>query len=362
PKARGFNNTNRVQSIVASQHLARRALLASDLLAVIVPAVYAWAPYRPDETDGVAGMGWIIEEFCYGVKLYHGVFNSLSIDAKKDAISQMADIFACVQSVKLPAGVTKFGGLTFDEHGHIADGQMPILPGGPWTTYAEVWRASIRTELEHSEEEGAVTAGWRANGVRDRIEEFIADGGVERMLSRVDVGQRVLVHGDFSMQNMLFSEKWNHITALLDFDFACVTHPCHEFFGGIYGSLVPRDHELLQEAVWSGVFDPALEGLSDEEKEMWEVAKAWDDELASLGLVRPSQTAGKDGLRDLNELLALLCPRILDYPMCMKRLSKGGVHGKTRAEIEAKIAETLDKNGVKIVEILEKWKADCHSP
>jgi hypothetical protein len=71
------------------------------------------------------------------------VFSGLSYDDKKNVISQVADIFACIQCAKLPAGVTKFGALTFDEHGSIVDGQMPILPGGLWDTYADVWRANI---------------------------------------------------------------------------------------------------------------------------------------------------------------------------------------------------------------------------
>jgi len=194
PQASGVNNTNRVENIVAAQHLTRTALLASGLPPV-VPAVYAWAAYRP-EVGGVRGLGWILDEFRPGEDL-NPIFPSLPLNDKKAVIAQIADILACIQRIEIPAGVTKFGALTFNEHGQIVDGQMPTLKGGPWATYAEVWLAKLRQHLASSDQ-GTVILGWRPNGVRDRIERFLADGGIERMLDGVDTDKRVLVHGDFS--------------------------------------------------------------------------------------------------------------------------------------------------------------------
>ncbi|KAK4443222.1 aminoglycoside phosphotransferase [Podospora aff. communis PSN243] len=342
PDARGVNNANRVQNIIASQQLVCEALLASALPAV-VPAVYAWAPPRP-EIDGAAGLGWILDEFRPGEDL-HEVFSGLSLDDKKSVVSQVANIFACVQGAKLPSGVTKFGALTFDEYGNIVDGQMPILPGGPWDTYADVWRINLLTELKNSGQEDTVMEGWRPNGVRDRIEEFLAAAGVERILQDVDTSLRVLVHGDFSTQNMLFDKESNRITALLDFDFACVTHPCHEFFSGMHDELgggVPAENELLQRALLSGVFEPLSSNLPQEKMEAWELAKTWDNALVSKGLIRPSQITGMEGLQDLSDLASLLCPRMLSHPMFLKRTPKE-VQETKRAETEVKILKMLEK-------------------
>ena len=195
PHARGINNTNRVQNIVAAQHLARQALSASGLQAV-VPAVYAWAPYRP-EVQGADGLGWILDEFRPGEDM-NKVFPDFSLQEKQAILPQIAEIFTAIQGLELPPGVTKFGALTFDDGGNVVDGQMPTLAGGPWETYDEVWLAKLRTALEGSDKGGTVMLGWRPNGVRDRIERFLADGGVEKVLEGVDVDKRVLAHGDFS--------------------------------------------------------------------------------------------------------------------------------------------------------------------
>lgn len=132
PDARGLNNANRVENIVASQYLARRALFASGLPS-LVPTIYAWAPYQPD-IDGVSGLGWTLDEFRPGEDL-NGVFSDLPLHGKKLVISQIADVFTCIQGLELPTGATKFGGLTFDKDGEIVNGQMPIMVGGPWETY-----------------------------------------------------------------------------------------------------------------------------------------------------------------------------------------------------------------------------------
>lgn len=278
----------------------------------------------------------------------HDVFPSLSLDDNKDVVSQIADIFASIQGLKLPAGVTKFGALTINEDGEIVDGQMPILPDGPWETYAKTWRANIQYELKNSEKEETVVRGWRPNGVRDRIEQFIAAGGVEKMLRDVDINKKVLVHGDFTTWNILFDAEGKRITALLDFDFACVTHPCHEFFTGFQsdlgGGIPPENWELLEKAVLSGNFDKVPEGLPEEKKGLWEIAKTWDGALASRGIIRPSEIAGLEGLRDLKTLVDLVCPMMLSHPMFLKR-TPVEAQEKRRGVNEDKIVQMLDKYG-----------------
>lgn len=71
-------------------------------------------------------------------------FPALSLDEKKKVLEQFANIFAAIQAVKLPIGVTKFGGMTFNEAGEIVSGQMPLLVGGPWDDYESVWISMLR--------------------------------------------------------------------------------------------------------------------------------------------------------------------------------------------------------------------------
>ncbi|OAA64208.1 Aminoglycoside phosphotransferase [Niveomyces insectorum RCEF 264] len=346
PHARGVNNAHRVENIVAAQHLSRGALLASGL-PPLVPAVYAWAPYRP-EIEGEGGLGWMLDEFRTGEELI-GVFPRLPLDEKRKLVTELAQTFSCIQAVKLPLDVKKFGGLTFDEHGRIVDGQMPTLDGGPWETYAEVWQARLRAQLKNSEKEGLVLLGWRPDGVRDRIEAFLANGGVERVLDSVDVKQRVLVHGDFTSWNVLFESESARITALLDFDFASVTHPCHEFFGGfsdIGGGIRFEDKgcQFLAQPVLSGNFGQVPEGLSEEQLDKWEVAKAWDAALATRGAIRPSSIAGLDRLEDLRVMADMICPRMLSHEMMLKRAPRD-VQEKQRQEIQVKLLRLLEKYG-----------------
>ena len=200
-RADGMNNTHRVQNEVASQYLSREALLEAGLPG-LVPAVYAWAAPQlgvggadaplPSES----GFGWMVGEFMPGADM-DGEFPSLSLEEKKDALAQFAGILAAVQRTELPPGVTKFGGLTFDEEtGAIVSGQMPLVKGDPRENYAEVWVGRLRTPLEDADK-SPVVRGWKEGGVRDRIERFI-EGGVEKTLDGVDLSLKALVHGDLS--------------------------------------------------------------------------------------------------------------------------------------------------------------------
>lgn len=138
PIAEGLNNTHRVQNEIAAQSLAR-ASLAKAGLPNLVPDVYAWSAPKfgadgaaPDES----GFGWMLAGFKPGADL-DGEFRSLNLDEKKDVANQIAAILAALQKSELPAAVDKFGALTFDEDGNMVSGQMPLLQGGPWSTYAE---------------------------------------------------------------------------------------------------------------------------------------------------------------------------------------------------------------------------------
>ncbi|KAH8890678.1 hypothetical protein GQ53DRAFT_170527 [Thozetella sp. PMI_491] len=346
PHAKGHNNTNRVENIVASQYLVRKALDVSNLLP-LVPAIYAWAPYKP-ELHGELGYGWMLDEFRAGIELTK-VFQNLTLAGKKDVIEVIADIFSCIQSLELPPTITKFGGLTFDEHGQVIQGQMPILKGGPWESYAEVWHARLRGELKGSDKEGTVLLGWRPNGVRDRIERFLANDGIAKVLDGVDINKRVLVHGDFSNWNILFDPDLKAVTALLDFDWASITHPCHEYFGGfseIDGGIRFEEKGLqyLAKPVLSGDFTQVPQGLSKAEIEQWELAHAWDAALRSRGVTRLSSIDGLNRLEDLRVLSSLICPRILTNPFILKRTPRE-VQETTRAENEGKLLHLLDRYG-----------------
>lgn len=207
PLAEGLNNTNRVENEVAAQHLIRQSIQAAGL-SPVVPALYAWAPCRYPEIPDETGFGWIMSEFKLGSDL-DAQFSSLTLADMKSVVEQIADIFTAVQRAKLPGTVTKFGALTLDSSGAIVSGQMPLLTGGPWDTYAEVWVRKLQTQLQHADK-SSLLKGWVERGVRERIDRFIGTSGVHQTLKGVDVNQRVLVHGDFSRLHFLFLSAYTY--------------------------------------------------------------------------------------------------------------------------------------------------------
>lgn len=180
---------------MGAQYLARKSLEAAGL-APVVPAVYAWSPCRYLEVPNENGFGWFVSEFKDGEDL-DSHFSSLSIANKREVIGQIADLFAAIQRAQIPEGVTGFGALTFDAHGNLVSGEMPLLTGGPWQSYAEAWKQRLQSELQNAEK-SQLLRGWEDEGVRKELDQFLESRGVEKLLTGVDINQRTLVHGDFS--------------------------------------------------------------------------------------------------------------------------------------------------------------------
>ena len=196
-KAEGLNQANRVENEVASLYLARKGLESSHKpeLAEVVPAVFAWQSAKSSDRE----LGWILMEFKPGESL-DGHFASLSDVEKKSAIDQIADVFSGIQTAALPSTVTSFGGLTVNDKGEIISGQMTTIDseGAPWSTYVDFWKAKLASQLKGAEESPALK-GWEPNGVRERIDKFLASD-LEGYLvdAGVDLTKRALIHGDLS--------------------------------------------------------------------------------------------------------------------------------------------------------------------
>ncbi|MGH7960874.1 MAG: hypothetical protein ACRERD_03470, partial [Candidatus Binatia bacterium] len=105
-----------------------------------------------------------------------------------------------LQGATLPPGVDRFGGMTIDGQGNIVSGQptVPGFPGGPWREYHEICRHQLLCQLEDADASEMIE-GWRANGIRERIDHFgntilrdvMQDAGL-------DLSKLAFVHADFS--------------------------------------------------------------------------------------------------------------------------------------------------------------------
>ena len=183
----GYNDKIRVQNEVAALSIARDALQAK--FPDFVPRVFGWG-------SAEHGRGWILQEYMAGRPLLND-FHQMNDKEKALILNQMADVLAILQRHQLPATIRDYGGLDFSPSGEYVSAPLSILDGGPFTTYADLVKATIQSELAKADTDPQVQ-GWRANGVRARLDKFIAEGFLVAM-ENMGTFPKVLVHADFSM-------------------------------------------------------------------------------------------------------------------------------------------------------------------
>ncbi|KAF9903599.1 hypothetical protein EC991_003511 [Linnemannia zychae] len=333
----GVNNTNRVENEVAFMALLRKAL-APTAYSHIVPGVYCWAPVS-------SGQGFTILQHMPGI-MVDNIFEDLSLDDKRVILGQMADILALMQNVELPDTVTALGGLSFDDQGEIVSAEMTLLNGGPFENQEDLLKAHFKAQLEESE--SVVIEGWRANGVRERVEKFVNTGIKENLKDCTDT-KRVMVHSDFTPNNLLFDAKTLQVTAFLDFDFSSISTVAEEYtrfsFSHLVGGRLPgpfsTDTKLLVRTyMLSGFPSPLPESADDTLK----LANIWDKELIRSGAKIPRNIAGFEKLTGAYYLQDLLCPFALVKEFARKRRTEEEL-AAIRKRTEEDICKVLDLVG-----------------
>ncbi|KID65406.1 uncharacterized protein G6M90_00g052630 [Metarhizium brunneum] len=324
----GLNNTNRIENEVAFMTLVRQAL-AKSKYSHIVPDVYTWAGTS-------SGQGFSIQQYMHGTMPDRG-FEDLTLQDKSVVLGQMADILALLQQFKIPTTVDRFGGLKFDEDGKVVSAQMTLFKGEPCTTYKDLLSAIFKVKFQEADE-NPVIRGWRENGVRAKLENFIVYRLKETLKDYKDV-RRVLVHSDFTTNNLLFDATTLQVTALLDFDFSYIGTVADEFmgfsFGNISGGKLPGPYESpsnlnLRNAMLRGFSKSCLN--ADCSEVQWDVAKAWDEELARAGAARPHTISHFEQIADIYWLQDKVSPFELDSPFMRMR--------KTAEQLKAARDET----------------------
>ncbi|GKT63060.1 Protein kinase-like domain protein [Colletotrichum tofieldiae] len=330
--AHDVNNTNRVENDVASQHLVRKSMEKSGL-DPLIPDVYAWAPATTTDQVNEEGFGWIMSEFRSGVDL-GPEFSSLDMESQKHVLEQMAAVLGAMQAADLPQSVTKFGGgLKFDPNGAIVSGESSSMQDvRPTGSYAE-WRIEkLRSRFKQAAE-SSVIQGWESNGVAARIEKFLASGGPEKVL--------------IAIYNMLFDKKAKKVTAVLDFDFASVSHPFEEFISMSFshtGGNVGDDDTAINQAILSGDFTTPPADLDKESLKEWELAKTWNSVLQESVALAPFQIDGVNQIRDLMRLQRFLCPYWLGSASVLEELDEVK-RAELRVKAEADLVGWLKKHG-----------------
>lgn len=176
-----------MQNEVAALSLAREALQPS-LLSHLVPRVYGWASAEK------AGNGWILQQYMSGTGPLEE-FSSWSEEDKANILDQMAEVLACLQRFQLPCTIDQYGGVGFDAEGNYVNTALSMYDAGPFETYPELLRATITSKLIKADGDSRVR-GWRDNGIRARLDEFL-NRGLPTLLQGVASLDKVLVHADF---------------------------------------------------------------------------------------------------------------------------------------------------------------------
>ncbi|KAJ3499668.1 hypothetical protein NLG97_g134 [Lecanicillium saksenae] len=286
----------RIKNEVAFLVLAREALATAE--ANLVPRVFYWEDDDAADRDTSVCQSYIIEEFKSGETISFADFKALSYHDKQSICDQLAHVVAAWQSFELPASVRGYGGLTFDNNGTFSSTKNIFRTGGPFSTYSEYLKATIRWQLENSEHVEAIN-GWRtvadAPDLRKRIDAFI-DQGLDTLLDTLPRYKLSLVHGDLTLPNLLFDRSNNKLTAVIDFDFGHIGAPITEFlysfpeFDGLLSGVADtqeglRDHMLHQ---------PCGQNWPDES-----IGGAWQKALLDHGASVPATIDGSDTISNV---------------------------------------------------------------
>ncbi|OAA36453.1 Protein kinase-like domain protein [Metarhizium rileyi] len=267
-----------------------------------------------------------MSELKSGVDL-NSEFSSLGFEDKKQKVLQ------------------KFGGLAFSESGNIVSRESALPNGKPVDSYVEWVVNKLRRPLEAAAH-SPVIQGWKSNGVDSRIEKFLTGGGPEKVLAGVDQHQKCLIHGDFTISNILFDGDAKKVTALLGFDWSSVSHPYDQISSCLHdiGCNVDCEDGNIGPAILSGNFSTPPAHLDEKTTEKWRLAKEWYTAMKKSGVVTPGDMKGVDNIRDMSRLHGLLCPFKLGNENELKEMDDE-TKADLRAKTEADLVQWLQKHG-----------------
>lgn len=157
----------------------------------VVPRVFGW--------DGISHEhpGWILQEFMPGEPLAEPFSETMSLDQKKGILAQMAALLKGLQDYPLPESIKGWGGVSFHESGAIVSAPMSSVGAGPWYSLEDSYRDRLKIKLAKADKNPHLD-GWRANGVRERIDAFIEHGLAAQFSDLSSKEDRTIIHADFS--------------------------------------------------------------------------------------------------------------------------------------------------------------------
>lgn len=189
PDAEGMYQETRVQNEVAIFTLASAAL--RHIKPNIVPRVFGWGGASQGR------LGWILQDLMPGVPLDDVFSPTGSLEQKTAVLRQMAAILKALQDYPLPKSIQGWGGLAFDGSGDIVSAPMPTVGAGPWSSLEDSYRGRLKAALDKADKNPHLK-GWRLNGIRDRVDDFIERGLSTQFSDLTSSQDRAIIHADFS--------------------------------------------------------------------------------------------------------------------------------------------------------------------
>ena len=124
-------------------------------------------------------------------------FGDLDRGKQRDLVGQIAQVYKQIQTFTLPDSIQGYGGLGFSPTtGAIVTGPTTIPCGGPFACLEDFYSQMFRRQLDESDT-SQLLQGWRADGLRDRLERFASEG-IAELVRANSRPRQTLVHGDFS--------------------------------------------------------------------------------------------------------------------------------------------------------------------
>lgn len=185
--AEGIHHATRVENEVAMISMVSEALC--NFQPPVVPRIYGWG-------SAASGQGWILQELMAGEPLDEA-FDSMALDEKRRVFDQMAGLIKGLQDFSLPDTVKGFGGVAYDGSGAIVSAAMPTVGAGPWSSIEESFKGRLEVALAEADKNRYIN-GWHANGLRERLEAFVAKGVSQQLEALGSRADGVIVHADFS--------------------------------------------------------------------------------------------------------------------------------------------------------------------
>ncbi|KAK0391597.1 hypothetical protein NLU13_1097 [Sarocladium strictum] len=341
-----MNQANRVQNNVAVQYLVRQSMKKAGM-PLLAPAIYAWGLGSLAKEEGHSDCPpWIISEYKPGVDV-DTVFSTLQTSEKQQVLKDVAAALAAIQKAELPPTVDKFGGLTFDKRGDMVSCEAALGKGEPTVSYLKRKRHAVMAALS-SAEKSPIIQGWKQRGIDQRIKRFLEDGGLETVLSRVNIHQKNLIHADFTLNNMMLDTETKRLTAIVDFDWSYVSNPVDEFISGLtdFGGNIGNERHKFHKSILLGSFDiiPSSAKGDEKSKSEWETAKIWNEAMKTQGCIRPCEIEGVEQVFDLMKFQKLLCPFQLSSERELGEMTEEA-KAELRAKTEAGLVEWLKQHG-----------------